>query len=339
MIQKAIDFAHFLREFELKGYPTGLTPHQIIHTQGKSCVRYFEPEEIKTAPLFVSMPLINTWSVFDLLPHRSVVRGLLARGVPVYILDWGTPGPEDAEVGVEELLTNVLPRSIDRVRRHARRVNGAEELHALGYCVGGTFLAAYIGIDPEAFDSVSFLAAPMDFRHAGRLGIWADPESFPVDALVDNLGNFPASLMGQSFVWLRPTTLPEKYRGLWDRFEDPKFIETWSAIEAWNSANIPFWGEAYRAYIKNCYFDNRLIEGGWFIAGHEVKLSDVKAPVLIMDATRDHICPPAAAQGLEAVWGGTVTKKSFNAGHVGVCLSSKLPNAIADWLETQGNVQ
>lgn len=331
MVDKLLDFSKFVFDFQFDGHPIGTAPHEVIFRQNKSALRYFEPAERTSEPLFISMPLINKWGVFDLLPEKSVVRALVAAGIPVYLLDWGTPQDEDAEVGMEELLDGVLNRAIGRARRHAAQRWGTSTLDALGYCVGGTFLAAYCGLHPDAFRKVALLAAPIDFRHAGRLGVWADPKSFPVDAIIDNHGNFPGSLMGQSFTWLKPDTTAAKWRGLWDRFEQPGFKDTWAALESWNGDNIDFWGEAYRSYIKSCYFENSYFHGGWPVGGRRADLGRVQAPLTVFAADRDHICPTAAAFGARDVWGGPVTCVELKGGHVGICLSKKLTDALIAW--------
>ncbi|MEZ4320244.1 MAG: alpha/beta fold hydrolase [Myxococcota bacterium] len=331
MLDKMMEFTKFVAKFKFDGYAIGTAPHEVIFRQNKSCVRYFEPAERKGEPLFISMPLINKWAVFDLLPHKSVIRGLVDAGIPVYLLDWGTPQAEDAPVGMEELLDSVMRRALDRTRRHARNRWNTETLDALGYCVGGTVLAAYCGLYPDSFRRVALLAAPIDFRHAGRLATWADPETFPVDQIIDNHGNFPAELMGTSFVWLKPSTTPDKWKGLWERFDQPGFQDTWAAIEAWNSDSIDFWGEAYRSYIKNCYFQNMYFQDGWPIGGRKADLRKVMSPLHVFAADRDHICPPAAAFGAKDVWGGPVQCTELKGGHVGICLSSRLVKAIAAW--------
>jgi polyhydroxyalkanoate synthase len=328
---KMMELGQFVAKFKADGYAIGTAPHDVIFRQNKSCVRYFEPEERTAEPLFICMPLINKWGVFDLLPERSVVRGLLKAGIPVYLLDWGEPKPEDAAVGMEELLDGILRRAVDRSRRHAKARWETETLDALGYCVGGIVLAAFTALYRDAFRKVALLAAPMDFRHAGRLGVWADPESFPVDQIIDNWGNFPAELMGTSFVWLKPSTNTAKWKGLWDRWDQEGFRETWQAVEAWNGDNVDFWGEAYRSYIKNCYFDNCFFADGWPIGGRLADVRKVEVPLHIFAASRDHICPPAAAFGIKDIWGGPVECTELKGGHVGICLSSRLPKAIAAW--------
>ena len=332
-VRKSIEVARFLASDPVASVKTGVTPHRVIHRQGKQMVRYFAPEEAKTAPVFISMPLINTWTIFDLLPGRSVVEALVAAGVPVYLFDWGRPSAEDQEVRVSDLLHGVLHRAIDRTRRHAAVHHGSDTLDAIGYCVGGTFLTAYLGLYPEASRRVVLVATPIDFHKSGRLVAWANPETFPLDDIIDGHGNFPKSLMSDSFTWLKPSNSTAKWKGLWDRFESPGFTELWSALEQWNGDSVDFPGETYREYVQSCYFDNKLMDNSWIIGGQRVDLGNVKIPALVLPASRDHIVPPAAAEGLAEVWGGQVTVNVLKGGHVGICVGRSMPKALIEWAQ------
>lgn len=333
MLNKALDVARFVDAFQKRGFPTGTTPHQVIFRQGRSMLRYFAPENATRAPVFISMPLINTWTVFDLLPDRSVVRAMLDAGAPVYLLDWGRPEAEHAEVTFGDHVDGVLHRMIDRARRHARAHHDAASLDMLGYCVGGTVLAVYLARYPDAARRVAFLCTPIDFHQSGRLSTWANPEHFPVDEIIDQNGNFPGDLMKTSMAWLRPTGQVGKWKSLWDRFEQPGFQDTWRAVEAWNDDNVPFPGATYREYIKRCYFDNALMSGGWVLDGRPVDLSRAKQPALVLAADGDHIVEPAAAFALEKVWGGPVETALVRGGHVGVCLGGSLPAKLRVWID------
>jgi polyhydroxyalkanoate synthase len=224
-----------------------------------------------------------------------------------------------------------------RSLRHAREHHGATELDALGYCVGGTFLTVHLARHPSSARRLALLCAPIDFSKMGRMNIWADPASFPLDDLIDNLGNFPKELMGTSFQWLRPEGNISKWRALFDGAQKESFVELWSAMETWNSDAVDFYGEAYREYVRNCYFENRLINGGWTMAGRPVDGHTATMPALAISASKDHICPPAAAEGLLEAWGGPTKSVVIEGGHVGVCVGRELPKVLKAWSD-EGHV-
>ena len=48
-----------------------------------------------TAPLLIVYALVNRPSMMDLQEDRSLIRGLLAQGLDVYLIDWGYPDGAD----------------------------------------------------------------------------------------------------------------------------------------------------------------------------------------------------------------------------------------------------
>ncbi|MFN7144189.1 MAG: hypothetical protein ACK4YP_10455, partial [Myxococcota bacterium] len=101
--------------------PVGRTPHAVIHAQDKLVVRYYAPKgEARATPVVFVPSLINRAWILDLEPGRSLVEALSGMGHPTYLVDWGEPGPEDAEEDVGYVLLELLHRSMDRVCRHAR---------------------------------------------------------------------------------------------------------------------------------------------------------------------------------------------------------------------------
>ncbi len=347
--RKAVKTVEFLAGEPVRKAKTGQTPHTVIHRQHKAALRYFPSQHADGArfePLFISMPLINTWTVFDLLPGKSIVEKLVQAGVPVYMLDWGRPGPEDSEVPLSQYIDGILIRAIKRSSRHARDQGhpGEGQLDVLGYCVGGSFLSVAVARHPELQHRVirrmALLAAPVDFHASGRLSAWADPETFPLDEIVDGYSNFPPHLMRESFAWLKPMGQLQKWRTLHDRIERPGFTEVFAAMEQWNGDNVPFPGEAYREYVRRCYFDNALMSGAsdsdaprWTMNGTPVDLSEGTVPALAVGAASDHICPPEAAHGLAKTWGGPVQTLTVRGGHVGVCIGRSFPEALLGWIE------
>jgi polyhydroxyalkanoate synthase len=309
----------------------GQTSHAIIHRDGPANLRYFAPVEARHTPVLISMPLINTWPIWDLLPHVSVVRALCDAGIPVYLLDWGKPGPEAADRPLSVYVDGVLGRAFDRARRHAAVQHGATGLDAIGYCVGGTFLAAHLARHPAQARRVAFVATPIDFHASGRLALWANAADFPVDTLVDAVGNYPGELMRTSFQFLRPMGQARKWFSLYERASDPAFVGLWGAMERWANDAVDFPGEAYREYIQRCYFDNALIAGGWMMSGSPVDLKNATIPALAIAASDDHIAPEASVTGLARVWGGPVETRTLRGGHVGISVSKSLWDELIAW--------
>ncbi len=330
VMQRNIDAYNFLASEPVASARIGQTPHAIVARAGAVTLRYFAPEKALTRPVVISMPLINTWAIWDLTPETSLIGDLLRRGIPVYVIDWGRPGRESEELPLSHFIDTVLGRMFDRALRHARTVDTTvEKLDAIGYCVGGTFLTVYVARNPGVVRKLALVAAPIDFHASGRLSTWAHPDNFPVDHAIDGLGNYPSEMMKSSFAWLRPMGQARKWFAVWERAGDPAFRKLWASMERWSNDAVDFPGEAYREYVKRCYFDNAMMKGGWILGGTPVDLTKGTCPLLAIAAKDDHIAAPASVIGISKVWGGPVETVTMKGGHVGISVTSALPETLA----------
>jgi polyhydroxyalkanoate synthase len=65
-------------------------------------------------PLVMVPPLgVFAW-IFDLLADRSLVRYFLAHGFEVYLIDWGKPTAEDADLSLENYVIDWFPKALSR---------------------------------------------------------------------------------------------------------------------------------------------------------------------------------------------------------------------------------
>lgn len=337
-LRRTLEIAARLAQDPVASAETGLSPHRIGHRQAQTCVRYFPPKAGSPArhPLFVSMPLINTWTVFDLRPGRSVIEELTAAGLPIYLMDWGRPGPEDTDLRFGDIVDDLLPRAMRRSARHARAegtLDARTPMDALGYCVAGTVLAITLARHRELARRMALLAAPIDFHASGRLATWTSPGTFPVDAIVDGFGNFPRAMMRDSVTLLTSETGGARYKALFDRFDEPGFRALWAAMERGNEDSVDVPGETYAETIHRRCVDNAPVNGGWVLDGAPVDLTAGTLPAAAFGAQRDPICPPAAASGLARAWGGPVETVEIRGGHVGVCLGTSFARALLTWLD------
>src|SRR5664279_5006446 len=63
--------------------------------------RYRSTERRYPVPLLLVFALINRPEIFDLRPGSSLVEYLLDEGFDLFLVDWGVPGEEDAEMGLD----------------------------------------------------------------------------------------------------------------------------------------------------------------------------------------------------------------------------------------------
>jgi polyhydroxyalkanoate synthase len=329
---------------EAASIPVGLTPRRPIWTIGRTVLYRYAPaaapEQRQRVPLLLVYALINKPYIFDLLPGRSFVEYMLGRGFDVYLLDWGAPGPEDRATRFDTYAAEYLPRAVRRVLATA----GADNLHMLGYCIGGTLAVLYAALLPEApLRTLALLAPPIDFA-AGPASVyakWLDARHFDVDNLVDKLGNIPPELIEFGSKMLKPgENYVGVYTGLWDRMDDPAAVEGWQAMHRWVHDGVPFAGAAFRQWVNDFIRANRLVQGELRAAGRRADLANIRTPLLNVVAQHDHIVPPAQSAALmPLVSSADQQLLAIPSGHVGLMGGSGARNrvwpAIADWLEAR----
>jgi polyhydroxyalkanoate synthase subunit PhaC len=313
----------------------GTTPHQVVFELGTlRLLRYRrETPAAYSEPVLFCYALINRPYILDLQPDKSVVRQYLDRGFDVYMIDWGVPSDADRHLTIKDYVCGLLKNVVDFIIRE----HGRNDLHLLGYCMGGTLSAMFNALYPESIKTLTLLAAPIDF--GGReslLNLWTDRGYFDVDAFIDSYGNCPAFFLQSCFLMMKPfQNLLEKHLALYDQFDDPRFVSNYFAMEYWVNDNIPVAGETFRQFVKNLYQDNELVRGEFHLGGRRVNLGRVTGPLLLLTARNDHLVAPPSTDGiLPHVGSKDVKTMMIEAGHVGLVVGGKAHKAF--WPEATG---
>ncbi len=314
------------------------TPRDTLWRDGSaSLYRFRRPSSVKPAgalPVLVVPSMINKWYVVDLRTGASLVEALVAGGLDVYCLDWGTARDEDRYLTWDDVLAR-LGRAVRFTERHA----GQKQVGLLGYCMGATLAGIYAALEPKHVAALINLAGPFDFAHGGLLRTMVDPKWFDAKA-VAAAGNVSPDQMQSGFVALRPSATIGKWIGYLDRMHEPSSRESFGALEEWAGDNIPFPGSAYETYIGDLYQNNALVKGEHHVAGRRVDLGSIRCPVLTVAAERDTICPLAAARALNETCGSADKELVVvPGGHVGAVVGSRAPKvlypAMRDWLRAR----
>jgi polyhydroxyalkanoate synthase len=313
----------------------GTTPADAVHRENKwTLLRYRARTEgiAHRTPILLVPSLINRHYVLDLQKGKSFVEFLVARGHDVFIINWGTPGPEDRFLEFDE----ICDRYIGRAVRKAARLAGTEQVHLLGYCLGGTLTAIYTAARPERVASLVALAAPIRFADAGIMAEWVRSPGFDVRTLVSACGNVPWPLMQATFQMLQPTLNLAKTVGLIDRAWDDEFLDSFLALETWGHDNVSFPGAAYQRYIEDLYRDDKLVRGELLLSGRPARLDAITCPTLAVTFEHDHIVPTSCAAVLLDHVSSTDTEHiHLNGGHVGAVVSRKAASGLwpqmSDW--------
>lgn len=311
------------------------TPRDVLLRDGTATLYRFRSNvpagAPRTAPVLLVPSMINRWYVLDLRRGFSVAEACVAGGLDTWLLDWGVPRDEDRYLTWEEAV-----QRLDRMVRRVLRVTGAKQVTLLGYCMGATLSAVHAALEPSRYAGFVNLLGPLDFSHAGLLGLMTDPRWFDAE-LVAAAGNVSPQQMQAGFTLLRPTQQLSKIVTLVDKAFDPAFRQSFDALETWASDNIAFPAAAYRTYITELYQQNLLIQGKHYVGGRRVDLGQITCPLLTISAEKDTICPPAAAGALNAAVGSKqTTLVNVPGGHVGAVVGSraaeKLYPTLVGWM-------
>ncbi len=321
----------------------GLTPRTTIYSRGSMRLYRYRPmtDEVYRVPVIFVMSLISKPYILDLVPGQSLVEYLLRQGFDVYMVDWGVPKPEDHVLRLEDYVLDRLPRAVAEVQR----VTGEHDVSFLGYCMGGLFGLMYAAAFPDAgLKNMVCVATPVEFTGMGLLRAWADPRWFDVDRVVDTLGNVPAELIRSSLEMLRPLDRMLGYVRLWDNLWDPEYVRNWRVRYRWVMDQIPFPGEAYRQFIKELMWGNKLVTGELTLGGRPIDLQSVRCSVLNAMAQHDHIAPLAATQPLCSYIGSEDKQELLvKGGHVsliaGLNAVLRLWPTANDWLSVRSSAE
>lgn len=318
---------------------TGATPREVIHAEDKlRLCRFHLPEKEPPAgpPLVIVYALVNRPYMTDLQPDRSLVRGLLAAGLDVYLIDWGYPDHADRYLTLSDYIDGYLDRCVSAVCR----LRDVERVNVLGICQGGTMSLCYAALNPARVAALVTMVTPVDFHTPDNLlSRWV--REIDVDLLVETLGNVPGELLNWTFLSLKPFQLGgRKYVDMVDLIDDPERMRNFLRMEKWIFDSPDQAGEAFREFVTGFFQQNRLIAGGFRLGAREVSLEAVTMPVLNVFALQDHVVPPDSSRALAGRVGtGDYTEQAFRGGHIGIYVSARasreVPPAIGEWVSAR----
>ena len=312
----------------------GCSAKDAVYAEDKLTLYRYRPlaPDSGLAPVLICYALVNRPYMVDLQQDRSLVRGLLERGLDVYLIDWGYPDGADRFLEIDDYVNGYLDRCVDQVRQAA----GCKAINLIGICQGGTFSLCYTALHQEKVANLITMVTPVDFQTPENLlSKWA--RDLDVDRMVDVMGNIPGELLNVTFLSLMPFRLTsQKYVALGDIIDDTRQLENFLRMEKWIFDSPDQAGAAFRQFIKWMYQENRLVKGALELGGQPVDLTRVRCPVFNIYATQDHLVPPSASVPIEALVGsGDYSAFAFPGGHIGIYVSGRarqVPQAIGDWL-------
>lgn len=311
-----------IRMMKDKAFEVG---QDLAYTEGKivfqneifELIQYIpQSKEVYKTPLLIVPPFINKYYILDLKEKNSFVNWLVAQGHAVFLMSWRNPMQEQAHVTFGDLITD----GVMEAAKVIEDVSGEKSMNAIGYCMGGTLLAAtqayYVGKRlKNRIKSATYMATLIDFDDPGELGVFInDPVISAIEAMEKVTGYCDGRQLAVTFSLLRENSLYWNYYiENYLKGKEPAEFD----ILYWNGDGTNITAPVHSFILRNLYLNNELVKPSKIkINGTSLNLSRVKTPNFFISTKEDHIALWAATfRGANAL-GGESTLVLGESGHV-----------------------
>ncbi|MCW3837165.1 PHA/PHB synthase family protein [Sphingomonas canadensis] len=272
-------------------------------------------ETVFKVPLVIFPPWINRFYILDLAPEKSFIRWAVAQGLTVFVVSWRSADASMKDVTWDDYIEHGQIDAIDTIRDLLK----VDAVHAIGYCVAGTTLAATLAVlaargQVEKVKSATFFTAQVDFSEAGDLNVFVDDDQLAMLRSLAADGFLDGRYMAATFNLLRGRDLIWSY--VTNNYLLGKDYAPFDLLY-WNSdvTNLPVaW---HMSYLADLYRDNRLVVPGSLSAGGTpIDLTMVKTPAYIQAGREDHIAPPASVWKITHYFKGPLRFVLAGSGHI-----------------------
>src|SRR5437763_5929402 len=266
------------RMFEV-GRNLAVTPGRVIFENELLQLVQYAPStvSVRKRPLLIVPPWINKFYILDLTPEKSFIRWTVAQGPTVFVISWVNPDRKLAQKSFEDYMHEGPLAALDVIEK----VTGERGATAMGYCVGGTLLAATLAYmaaqGDDRISSATFLAAQVDFSHAGDLKVFVDEEQVAArEREMSERGYLEGTKMATAFNLLRSNDLIWPYViNNYLKGKEPAPFD----LLYWNSDATRMPAANHSFYLRNCYLENRLAKGEMVLGGKKLDLKSITIPV------------------------------------------------------------
>ena len=301
--------------FEI-GRNLATTPGKVVHRTPLYELIQYAPttDTVLGIPLVIFPPWINRFYILDLTPEKSFIRWCVDQGITVFMVSWKSADASMKDVVWDDYVAAQVD-AIDTVRDTV----GTPSVHAIGYCVAGTTLAATLALltareEAEKVASATFFTAQVDFADAGDLQHFVDDDQLTLVGSLSPDGYLDGRYMAATFNLLRGRDL------IWNYVTNNYLLGADYApfdLLHWNgdTTNLP--AKWHLSYLTDLYRDNRLVEpGAMTVMGTPIDLTTVATPTYIQAGRDDHIAPAASVWKMTDLFRGPVKFVLAGSGHI-----------------------
>jgi len=320
-----------LDAFEV-GVNVATTPGKVVFRNRVFELIQYTPttETVHEVPLLIFPPWINKFYILDLQPKNSMIRWLLDQGHTVFLVSWVNPDEDMADVTFEDYMREGVYAAVEAVTK-AAKIN---RMNTVGYCVGGTLLAATLAHMAKKGDtriqSATFFASQADFKAAGDLLVFSDEQGIKfLEEKMDQAGGvLDAQTMADTFNALRSNDL------IWNYVVDNYYIGKQPPpfdLLYWNADQTRMPKALHLFYLRKFYRDNALTSGKLELLGEKLDLGEVKIPIFMQSSKEDHIAPCASVYNSARAFGGPVEYIIAGSGHIAGVINHPSANKYQYW--------
>lgn len=319
------------------GRNLAMTPGAVVYRNELMELIQYAPttEQVHAIPILIFPPWINKFYILDLNEKKSVIRHLVAQGYTVFVVSWRNPTAAQSETTFDDYLMQGMREAVDA----ARAICGTPNVHAVGYCIGGTALAAMMAwYNAEYPDAAkvpvahwTLLTTLTDFSRPGGIEVFLNEETInSLDTMMAQQGFLDGRDMARAFRLLRSNSL------IWHYFvHNYLYGETPPAFDVlfWNSDVTRMPRVMHAFYLREFYLHNKLIQkDGLNLAGHGIDLGRIRQPLYAVGCVEDHIAPWKAAFKIADKLQAPVQYTLSSSGHIlGIINPPVMPPKRSYW--------
>ncbi len=318
--------------FEI-GRNIAVTPGAVVYENELMQLIQYRPatDSVHARPLVMVPPCINKYYILDLQPENSFVRHAVAQGHTVFMVSWRNVSADMGSITWDQYLEQGVIRALEV----ARAICGVRQLNVLGFCVGGTLLAAALAVlrakRRSLAASVTYLTTMLDFSDAGDISVYID-EAYVSRREKDFAqgGVLHGKELALSFSSLRPNDLIWNY--VVNNYLKGRKPQAFDLLY-WNSDSTNLPGAMFVYYVRNTYLENNLrVPGRLTNCGVKVDLSKIRLPTFVLASREDHIAPWKSAYRTTQLVGGKIEFVLAASGHIAGVVNPPSQNRRHYWL-------
>jgi polyhydroxyalkanoate synthase subunit PhaC len=291
------------------------TPGKVIYRNRLIELIQYSPmtEKVHQKPILFVPAWIMKYYILDLSQENSLVGYLVAHGYTVFMISWKNPEADDRDLTLDDYRQLGVMAAIDA----ATAASGAQQLNAVGYCLGGTLLAiaaaAMARDGDERLASISLFAAQVDFKEPGELSLFIDESQIAqLEASMSAQGYLDTKQMAGAFQLLRSNDL------IWSRRLNQYVLglpDTQNDLAVWNAdaTRMPY--RMHSEYLRRLFLGNDLAEGRYRVGERTVALTDIRAPIFAVGTLTDHVAPWRSVYKIHLLTDTEVTFLLTTGGH------------------------